>query len=58
MDYIENRFNYNDFRPFFVKNGKFDDQTIRKKIEKNHFLRIDFITVSYTHLTLPTILRV
>ena len=27
----------NDYRTFFAKNGKFDDQTIRKKIEKKEF---------------------
>ena len=35
---FEKRFKNNDFRAFFVKIVKFDDQTNRKKIEKNNFL--------------------
>ena len=45
--YIEKRFKYNDFRLFFVKNIKFDVQTIKKKFEKNDFLQSDFFNNSY-----------
>ena len=33
---------------FFIKNGKFDDQSIRKKIKKNNFLQNGFLNHSYS----------
>ena len=43
-DYLnfKKRSKNDDFRPFLVKNGKFDDQYIRENFEKYDFLQNDF----------------
>ena len=47
MMVVEKRFNNNDFRAYFAKNGKFDDQIIREKFEKYVFQHNDFFKHSY-----------